>query len=74
MMSYEVMVAAVSGVPNLTVEENLKMGAYTVKDNTENMEKAYAMFNRLGERKRQLAGTLSGGEQQMLAIARAYAS
>ena len=42
--------------PNLTVEENLKMGAYTVKDNTENMEKAYAMFNRLGERKRQLAG------------------
>ena len=48
--------------PNLTVEENLKMGAYTVKDNTENMEKAYAMFNRLGERKRQLAGTLSGGD------------
>ena len=60
--------------PNLTVEENLKMGAYTVKDNTENMEKAYAMFNRLGERKRQLAGTLSGGEQQMLAIARALMS
>lgn len=50
------------------------MGAYTVKDNTENMEKAYAMFNRLGERKRQLAGTLSGGEQQMLAIARALMS
>ncbi len=38
------------------------------------MEKAYAMFNRLGERKRQLAGTLSGGEQQMLAIARALMS
>ena len=59
---------------SLTVLQNLKMGAYTVKDNTENMEKAYAMFNRLGERKRQLAGTLSGGEQQMLAIARALMS
>lgn len=54
--------------PNLTVEENLKMGAYTVKDNTENMEKAYACSTVWESASRQLAGTLSGGEQQMLAL------
>lgn len=57
--------------PHLTVEENLRMGAYTVKDYSKGFERAYQMFERLAERKKQLAGTLSGGEQQMLAIARA---
>jgi len=58
----------------LTVEENLRMGAYELKDNNhirENMEKVYEIFPRLGERKDQLASTMSGGEQQMLAISRA---
>ena len=58
----------------LTVEENLRMGAYELKDKkkiAENMEKVYAIFPRLGERKDQLASTMSGGEQQMLAISRA---
>ena len=58
----------------LTVEENLRMGAYELKDKkkiAENMEKVYEIFPRLGERKDQLASTMSGGEQQMLAISRA---
>ena len=58
----------------LTVEENLRFGAYELKDNNhirENMEKVYEIFPRLGERKDQLASTMSGGEQQMLAISRA---
>ena len=58
----------------LTVEENLRMGAYELKDKkkiVENMEKVYEIFPRLGERKDQLASTMSGGEQQMLAISRA---
>ena len=58
----------------MTVEENLRMGAYIVKDQkkiAENLEKVYAHFPRLKERYRQLAGTLSGGEQQMLATGRA---
>ena len=58
----------------LTVEENLRMGAYELKDNNhirENMEKVYEIFPSLGERKDQLASTMSGGEQQMLAISRA---
>ena len=58
----------------MTVEENLKMGAYTISDArrvTENMERVYGHFPRLKERRRQLAGTLSGGEQQMLATGRA---
>ena len=62
---------------NLTVQENLEMGAYTVKDKKvieDNMCKMYEKFPRLAERKKQLAGTLSGGEQQMLAIARALMS
>ena len=53
----------------LTVEENLKMGAYSQGGG--DLEPQYASFPRLKERRRQIAGTLSGGEQQMLAIARA---
>ncbi|MBQ9322685.1 MAG: ABC transporter ATP-binding protein [Clostridia bacterium] len=58
----------------LTVEENLRMGAYELKDKkkiAENMDRVYGIFPRLGERKNQLASTMSGGEQQMLAISRA---
>ena len=59
---------------NLTVLENLKMGAYTRKDKQEinnSLEMVYERFPRLKERTRQLAGTLCGGEQQMLAMGRA---
>ncbi|MCY4644421.1 MAG: ABC transporter ATP-binding protein [Bacteriovoracales bacterium] len=60
--------------PELTVMENLEMGAYLRRDDRihEDRDKMFALFPRLKERGRQLAGTLSGGEQQMLAIARAY--
>ena len=57
-----------------TVEENLVLGAYTRKDKTaiaEDREKVFELFPRLKERRTQLAGTLSGGEQQMLAMGRA---
>ena len=57
-----------------SVEENLQLGAYTRRDRAgiaEDMERVYGYFPRLGERRRQQAGTLSGGEQQMLAIGRA---
>ena len=60
--------------PRLTVEENLEMGSFLLRDQRRmkaNKEKAYDLFPVLGERKSQLGGTLSGGEQQMLAIARA---
>ena len=57
--------------PNLTVEENLRIGAYLRKDNIRpDMDKVYGLFPRLKERAWQLAGTLSGGEQQMLAVGR----
>ena len=56
--------------PQLTVEENLAMGAYA-RGGSGNADKQYATFPRLKERRTQVAGTLSGGEQQMLAIARA---
>jgi branched-chain amino acid transport system ATP-binding protein len=59
--------------PGLTVVENLKMGAYTSyhkRTVAEDMEAVFALFPRLAERRSQLAGTLSGGEQQMLAIGR----
>lgn len=57
---------------NLSVDENLRMGAYHNDENFEIMrEKMYRLFPRLKERYKQMAGTMSGGEQQMLAIARA---
>jgi len=61
----------------LTVDENLRMGAYTVLDQDAiraGIERSYAMFPRLKERHSQVAGTLSGGEQQMLAMARGLMS
>ncbi len=61
-------------IGNLTVMENLMMGAYTRTDRAEiqtSLEEVFQRFPRLKERSRQLAGTLSGGEQQMLAIGRA---
>lgn len=60
--------------PNLTVEENLLMGGYLSRNRKEGLERAYDMFSRLRERRTQRAGTLSGGEQQMLAIARGLMS
>ncbi len=63
--------------PNLTVLENLKIGAYLRKDKKEiqkDTEHVYELFPRLKERSWQLAGTLSGGEQQMLAVGRALMS
>lgn len=58
--------------PNLTVLENLKIGAYLRKDNLkDDIEYVYSLFPRLKERHWQQAGTLSGGEQQMLAVGRA---
>jgi branched-chain amino acid transport system ATP-binding protein len=62
---------------DLTVEENLKVGAFTLKDKkkvAESFERVYRYFPVLKERKNQIASTLSGGEQQMLAIARALMS
>jgi branched-chain amino acid transport system ATP-binding protein len=58
--------------PNLDVLENLELGAYTRarERRAQNLEKVFAIFPRLKERRSQLAGTLSGGEQQMLAIGR----
>lgn len=61
----------------LTVLENIMLGAYTIKDREQkkkDLEKVFSLFPRLLERKNQVAGTLSGGEQQMLAISRALMS
>ncbi len=61
----------------MSVEENLELGAYTIKDKKQiasDIEKMYKRFPRLRERRKQLAGTMSGGEQQMLAMARALMS
>ncbi|MBC2877155.1 MULTISPECIES: ABC transporter ATP-binding protein [Streptomyces] len=63
--------------PRLTIAENLQLGAFLRKDTTaiaQDVERAYGLFPILGERARQPAGTLSGGEQQMLAMARALMS
>jgi branched-chain amino acid transport system ATP-binding protein len=60
--------------PTMTVQENLELGARTAQGRArraETLSRAYALFPRLAERRRQLAGTLSGGEQQMVAIGRA---
>ena len=64
-------------ITRMTVQENLEMGSYILKDKEEikkNLEMVYSYFPRLEERKKQLAGTLSGGEQQMLATGRALMS
>ncbi|CAG6395327.1 ABC transporter ATP-binding protein [Streptomyces cocklensis] len=60
--------------PRLTIEQNLQLGAYLRKDTagiTQDIERAYELFPILGERRKQASGTLSGGEQQMLAMGRA---
>ncbi len=62
---------------NLTVRENLEMGAYIRNDKkgiADDMERGFTLFPRLKEREKQKAGTLSGGEQQMVAMARAMMS
>jgi len=63
-------------LPSLTIDENLRMGAYPIRKDKARVkagfEKVYAAFPRLAERRTQLAGTLSGGEAQMLAIGRAF--
>lgn len=61
---------------DLSVKENIRMGAFTRKDGgiDEDIEQMYALFPRLRDRQNQMAGTLSGGEQQMLAIARSLVS
>ena len=79
--AHEIVAKRVSMVPEgrgilarLTVEENLDMGAFTRKDKAgiaEDQERVFTLFPRLKERRRQVAGTLSGGEQQMLATGRA---
>jgi branched-chain amino acid transport system ATP-binding protein len=63
--------------PKFTVYDNLRMGAYTISDKSkidESFERVFQLFPRLKERENQIAGTLSGGEQQMLAIGRALMS
>jgi branched-chain amino acid transport system ATP-binding protein len=63
--------------PGMSVTENLNMGAYTRKDKSaidEDYDRVFGLFPRLLERKKQIAGTMSGGEQQMLAIGRALMS
>ena len=80
--THEIIKRGISLVPegrrvfiNLTVDENLRMGAFNNDENFETLrDEMYEIFPRLADRKHQLAGTMSGGEQQMLAIARALMS
>ncbi len=80
--AHELVYKGISMVPEgrgvfsrLTVQENLEMGAYSRKDSfSDDMERIFRIFPRLEERRSQVAGTLSGGEQQMLATARALMS
>jgi len=81
MKPHEIVRFGVSHVPerrgifaNLTVRENLQMGAYTRRLSVSDYDEVYTLFPRLQERAAQIAGTLSGGEQQMLAISRALLS
>ena len=60
--------------PNLTVREHITMASYSGVSASDLEERTYSLFPRLGRRRTQLAGTLSGGEQQMLAVARALAT
>jgi branched-chain amino acid transport system ATP-binding protein len=79
--AHEIVYKGVAMVPEgrgifarLSVDENLDLGAYSRKDKvkiTEDLERVFTIFERLKERRKQIAGTLSGGEQQMLAIGRA---
>ena len=80
MRAHKIVEAGLAHVPegrhvflHMTVEENLDMGAYTQPASTiaPNKEKVFELFPRLKERRKQLAGTMSGGEQQMLAMGRA---
>jgi len=81
MKAHEIVMKGVIQVPEgrrvfgrLTVKENLEMGAFTSRDhrkNLDNLERVFTLFPRLKERSKQVSGTLSGGEQQMLAMGRA---
>lgn len=78
---HKIVAAGISHVPerrgifaNLTVYENLLMGAFTRNLKSEDLDEVYTLFPRIKERLKQVAGTLSGGEQQMLAISRALLS
>ncbi len=83
MPAHKIVEAGLAHVPegrhvflHMSVQENLEMGAYTQKKSTiePNLERVFARFPRLKERRKQMAGTLSGGEQQMLAMGRAMMS
>ncbi len=82
-LPHKIVAAGLAQVPEgrrvflgMTVEENLEMGAFTRKANeiSKDMDSVYVRFPRLKERRKQIAGTLSGGEQQMLAMGRALMS
>jgi len=84
LLPYQIVIKGIVQVPEgrrvfgrLTVKENLEMGAFAIKDQrliSENLERIFNLFPRLKERRKQVAGTLSGGEQQMLATGRGLMS